>query len=136
MDGLTRTNTHMHARRDCGLACTLMALQAAGIQCDYTQLRQLCPTTSIWTIDLAHLISRFGVHTSFCTITLGPNPAFVNESFYMSYIEVGVDCSGKGRDGKDSMSHMRRLFVPGSACVLFRLVMSIHGTFRHHQPTN
>ena len=37
---------------------------------------------SIWTIDLAHLLRRFGMEVVFCTITLGANPAFSSEAFY------------------------------------------------------
>ncbi|GIL62564.1 hypothetical protein Vafri_16759, partial [Volvox africanus] len=73
---------------DCGLACVLMILQASGLpNCDYRILRQFCPTTSIWTVDLAHLLRRFGLEVSFFTVTLGPNPAYANESFYMENME-------------------------------------------------
>jgi hypothetical protein len=70
---------------DCGLACVLMVLQAAAPKAagmDLATLRQYCPTTSIWTIDLAHLLRRFGMEVVFCTITLGANPAFSSEAFY------------------------------------------------------
>ncbi len=40
------------------------------------------PVCSIWTIDLAHLLRRFGMEVVFCTITLGANPAFSSEAFY------------------------------------------------------
>ncbi|EFJ51379.1 hypothetical protein VOLCADRAFT_57258, partial [Volvox carteri f. nagariensis] len=74
--------------RDCGLACVQMILQASGFpHCDYRILRQFCSTTSIWTVDLAHLLRRFGLAVSFFTITLGPNPAYADESFYMENME-------------------------------------------------
>ncbi len=41
-----------------------------------------CCPRSIWTIDLAHLLRRFGMEVVFCTITLGANPAFSSEAFY------------------------------------------------------
>jgi hypothetical protein len=47
--------------------------------CDLRAMRRLCPTTSIWTVDLAHLLRRFGVDVTFCTITLGANPEFASE---------------------------------------------------------
>ncbi|GLC36565.1 hypothetical protein PLESTM_000460800 [Pleodorina starrii] len=73
---------------DCGLACVQMILQASGFpHCDYRILRQFCATTSIWTVDLAHLLRRFGLAVSFFTVTLGPNPAYANESFYMENME-------------------------------------------------
>jgi hypothetical protein len=48
-------------------------------RCDLRVMRRLCPTTSIWTVDLAHLLRRFGVDVTFCTITLGANPDFASE---------------------------------------------------------
>jgi len=57
-----------------------MILRALGAkQCDLPALRSLCPTTSIWTIDLAHLLRRFGLDVTFCTVTLGANPDFAQE---------------------------------------------------------
>ena len=77
--------------RDCGLACVLMALGGLGAKlCDLRVMRRLCPTTSIWTVDLAHLLRRFGVDVTFCTITLGANPDFASEA-------RGV-CPGKALD--------------------------------------
>jgi hypothetical protein len=49
-------------------------------RCDLRVMRRLCPTTSIWTVDLAHLLRRFGVDVTFCTITLGANPDFASEA--------------------------------------------------------
>ena len=70
---------------DCGLACVLARLDRS-MRCDpalnLPHLKALCPTTSIWTVDLAHLLRRFGVDVSFFTITLGANPEYAAESFY------------------------------------------------------
>ncbi len=67
--------------RDCGLACVLMILRGLGARrCDLPAMRLLCPTTSIWTVDLAHLLCRFGLDVTFCTVTLGANPDFVREA--------------------------------------------------------
>ena len=54
----------------------------------HTKLRSICPTTSIWTIDLAHLLSRFGLDVCYLTTTLGPNPAYANEGFYMPHMQT------------------------------------------------
>jgi hypothetical protein len=43
---------------------------------------------SIWTIDLAHLLARFGVEVSFCTITIGINRNYANERFYMEHLTI------------------------------------------------
>lgn len=37
---------------------------------------------SIWTIDLAHLLRRFGADVAMTTTTLGANPQFSSEAFY------------------------------------------------------
>eukprot|EP00775_Hariotina_reticulata_P009729 gene9729-biopygen11636 len=74
--------------RDCGLACVLMVLRRLGCTCcDYQQLRKLSQTTSVWTVDLAHLLAHFGATVTFCTITLGINGDFANETFYMEHLE-------------------------------------------------
>jgi hypothetical protein len=40
-----------------------MVLKALGVtRCTLRGLRSMCATTSIWTVDLAHLFVRFGVH--------------------------------------------------------------------------
>ena len=43
---------------------------------------QLCPTRSIWTIDLAHLLRGCGAEVAFLTVTLGANAAYARERFY------------------------------------------------------
>ena len=47
-----------------------------------------CPTKSIWTVDLAHLLRSFGLDVQFLTVTIGANPNFANETFYMENMEV------------------------------------------------
>lgn len=72
---------------DCGLACVLMVLKALGIEdCDMESLAKLCSTTSIWTVDLAHLLRRFSINVSFLTVTIGANPNFARETFYKEHM--------------------------------------------------
>lgn len=75
------------------MACVLMSLRSMGATtgCDLRVLRQLCPTTSIWTVDLAYLLRRFGADVTFYTITLGANPEFASESFYRD--NLNEDCA-------------------------------------------
>ena len=54
----------------------------------HTKLRSIASTTSIWTIDLAHLLSRFGLDVCYLTTTLGPNPDYANEGFYMAHMQT------------------------------------------------
>lgn len=76
-------HVRQHFNWDCGLACVLMVLRAMGVKgVDFNYLRRLCPTTSVWTIDLAHLLRRFGMGVVFLTTMLGANPEYTNELFY------------------------------------------------------
>eukprot|EP00249_Psilotum_nudum_P021739 c28224_g5_i1 orf=400-1254(-) len=73
---------------DCGLACVLMVLKALGVEgCDMKSLGQLCGTTSIWTVDLAHLLRQFAVDVAYLTVTIGANPKFAVETFYKENME-------------------------------------------------
>jgi len=93
---------------DCGLACLSMVLQTIhhnnNINPAYTlpNLIQSCPVQSIWTIDLAHILSHLLITTSsssstttaprisitFSTTTLGINyDAYAHETFYSKCID-------------------------------------------------
>ncbi|KAL3685774.1 hypothetical protein R1sor_003796 [Riccia sorocarpa] len=77
---------------DCGLACVLMVLKALGIDGhDLKSLGKLCRTTSIWTVDLAHLLRHFSVDVAFLTVTIGANPDFAVETFYKENMEEDVE---------------------------------------------
>ncbi len=41
---------------------------------------------SIWTVDLAYLLRRFGLEVELTTITIGANPAYAKESFYKEHM--------------------------------------------------
>lgn len=72
---------------DCGLSCVLMVLRTIGIDsCDLATLEELCPTTSIWTVDLAYLLQKFSVCFSYFTVTLGANRKFKMEKFYKDHL--------------------------------------------------
>lgn len=101
---------------DCGLACALMVLKALVARADADEktntqntraantqalpsshgarradlptLRRRCATTSVWTIDLAHLLRSFDVcDVALFTVTIGANPAFSKETFYKDSIK-------------------------------------------------
>lgn len=70
---------------DCGLACSSMVLRFLGHTTHkvYTSdLEALQCGESIWTIDLAMLMRRYGVQHKLCTITLGVDKGYSKESFY------------------------------------------------------
>lgn len=41
---------------------------------------------SIWTVDLAYLLRRFGLEVELTTITIGANPDYAKESFYKEHM--------------------------------------------------
>lgn len=45
-------------------------------------LTNSCSTKSIWTIDLAYLLSRYGVQVAVTTTHVGANPAYHDYTFY------------------------------------------------------
>jgi len=72
---------------DCGIACVLMIVRSLGLKhVDLRYLRDVCGTTSIWTIDLAHLLRHFDLRVKFYTVTLGANPAYADEKFYKEHM--------------------------------------------------
>ena len=57
---------------DCGLACVGMVLSALGLPLEATtqpRLRMRLSSSEVWTIDLAYLLSDFGVDAEYCTAT-------------------------------------------------------------------
>eukprot|EP01024_Parvocaulis_polyphysoides_P062426 TRINITY_DN7135_c0_g1_i2.p1 TRINITY_DN7135_c0_g1~~TRINITY_DN7135_c0_g1_i2.p1 ORF type:complete len:292 (+),score=25.67 TRINITY_DN7135_c0_g1_i2:412-1287(+) len=73
---------------DCGVACTLMVLKALNLDngIGIIQLQQMFNTHSIWTIDIAHMLRRYAVEVTFYTVTIGANPDFANEKYYMLHM--------------------------------------------------
>ena len=37
---------------------------------------------SVWTVDLAHMLRKFGLEVRYTTLTLGTNPGYAEEAFY------------------------------------------------------
>lgn len=74
-------------RWDCGLACLEMALRARGIEegTSSAELRRLCKSDSVWTIDLAYILRHFGVDSSFSTLTLGARAEYGEQPFYRQH---------------------------------------------------
>uniref|UniRef100_A0A7N0ZZI8 Guanylyl cyclase n=1 Tax=Kalanchoe fedtschenkoi TaxID=63787 RepID=A0A7N0ZZI8_KALFE len=49
-------------------------------------MKQMCPAHAlsiIWTVDLAYLLQKFSIKFSYFTVTLGANPTYSAEKFYM-----------------------------------------------------
>lgn len=68
---------------DCGVACAEMALRARGAkQISCQDLIAMLNSKSVWSIDLAYLLHRFGLRITFFTITKGVHPAYRKQAFY------------------------------------------------------
>ena len=92
---LARARSVPHVRQsfnwDCGLACTEMALRALGMRsedCGLRFLRRLCPSESIWTVDLAYVLHSFGVRCRYLTTQLEVDPAYKEKSFYSATFDT------------------------------------------------
>jgi hypothetical protein len=72
---------------DCGLACVMMVLREKGMTCTLEDLMQVCGTKSVWTVDLAYILSRYGVNFTFYTVTDGVRPEYDTEAFYKADID-------------------------------------------------
>lgn len=51
-------------------------------QTSIRELRKLCPTDSVWSIDLAYLLHHFRLRTLYFTATRGVRPEYGDEEFY------------------------------------------------------
>ncbi|XP_030847464.1 protein GUCD1-like isoform X1 [Strongylocentrotus purpuratus] len=75
---------------DCGLACARMIFRYCNISLGEgdTELTRVCKDLEIqkavWTIDLAHLMSKFNIKHDFYTITFGVDPKYSTVEFYNS----------------------------------------------------
>jgi hypothetical protein len=84
-------HTRQRKSWDCGLACTWMALRALQDLEDQEAVenfQHICNQqgfgTSVWTIDLAYLLAKYGVKHQFCTETLGVDPTYADQPYYES----------------------------------------------------
>ncbi|KAI0223247.1 Protein GUCD1 [Lamellibrachia satsuma] len=75
---------------DCGLASAQMVLKY--YEKDLSHFKEVCDSLgfghSVWTIDLARLMTVYGVPHTFCTITLGVLKGYSNKRFYRSSFNV------------------------------------------------
>ncbi|XP_067015317.2 protein GUCD1 [Anabrus simplex] len=71
---------------DCGVSCVLMVLPEKKRQDFQNNFNKICKeqefNKSTWTIDLCYLLLRYGVKYVFCTVTLGINPEYHEQTFY------------------------------------------------------
>lgn len=77
-------------RWDCGLACSQMVLRHLNKNADDFEAacKSLDITESVWTIDLAHIMSHYGVRHLLCTITLGVDTTYSGKRFYKARFEA------------------------------------------------
>lgn len=67
---------------DCGLACVMMVLQHKGMSAPLEEMMKIAGTKSVWTVDLAYILSRYSVDFTFYTVTDGVRPEYGAEAFY------------------------------------------------------
>ncbi|KFM79085.1 hypothetical protein X975_02718, partial [Stegodyphus mimosarum] len=80
-------HVQQHLSWDCGVTAVMMVLSDK----DRLYLQQNLDTVSkqegfnksTWTIDLAYLLHKFGVRHLYATVTLGVNPGYSKEAFYL-----------------------------------------------------
>lgn len=108
---------------DCGLACAAMALNAVypdrPAVISLSELVEQCGTTSVWTIDLAHVLCLHGVDVMLTTTYPGPNPAYTDESFYARHM-------------KEDVERVTKLFAQASASGILVQKTSIPGAQLRH----
>ncbi len=67
---------------DCGLCCALSVCHAAGLSVSYEQILRDIGTASIWTIDIASVLARYGFQATLSTITIGVDTSLQDHPFY------------------------------------------------------
>ncbi|CAL1272429.1 unnamed protein product [Larinioides sclopetarius] len=80
-----------HLSWDCGISAVMMVLSEK----DRTYMKENLDEVSsqegfdksTWTIDLAYLLQKFGISHLYATITLGVNPGYSEEDFYLRVLK-------------------------------------------------
>ncbi|KAI9100620.1 Guanylylate cyclase-domain-containing protein [Phlyctochytrium arcticum] len=73
---------------DCGLACISMILLALGMEHSLLGLGEDVASESVWTIDMAYLLQKFGVKDfTYYTSYIGVNWQYVTKDFYRDTLE-------------------------------------------------
>jgi hypothetical protein len=74
---------------DCGLACTEAVLRTRDLHTTVHDLRLLCKTESVWSIDVAYLLRfHFGVDLTYFTVAVGVRPELRKEEFYRKQLPM------------------------------------------------
>jgi len=69
---------------DCGIACLSMLLRALAIPSSFNFITRLIATDSVWTVDLAQVLSHLSVPFSLYTTHIGVQPSYAFMGFYRS----------------------------------------------------
>ena len=75
---------------DCGLACVMMVLQHKGMSAPLEEMMTIAGTKSVWTVDLAYILSRYSVDFTFYAVTDGVRPEYGDEAFYKVDIDADM----------------------------------------------
>jgi len=89
--GILVPHDRQHFNWDCGIACARMILKLFGKNQNGTELSAYFTSahlkTSIWTIDLAYLLTHFGIANRMKTLTLGVDANYSAIDFYASHLQ-------------------------------------------------
>lgn len=84
-------HVQQHLSWDCGVSAVMMVLSDKDRLYMQQNLdivsREEGFNKSTWTIDLAYLLHKFGVRHLYATVTLGVNPGYTEEDFYLQVLK-------------------------------------------------
>lgn len=84
-------HVQQHLSWDCGVSAVMMVLSEKDRLYVQNNLDAVSKeegfNKSTWTIDLAYLLHKFGIHHLYATVTLGVNPGYSEEDFYLQVLK-------------------------------------------------
>ncbi|GFU22768.1 protein GUCD1 [Nephila pilipes] len=88
---ISLVHVKQHLSWDCGISAVMMVLSEKDRIYMKENLEEVSRQEgfdkSTWTIDLAYLLHKFGVRHLYATITLGVNPGYSEEDFYLRVLK-------------------------------------------------
>jgi len=87
--GILLPHEQQHFNWDCGIACLRMVLKYFDKNQNGELMQQFSKMglgTSVWTIDLAYLLTAFAIENQLSTVTLGVDANYADVEFYASHL--------------------------------------------------
>ena len=89
--GLLVSQQQQQESWDCGLACVQMVLGALGVMPTQAALTKRIASSSVWTIDLAYLLTEFGVKCELLTATACMDMSTYNGNRFYDEASLSAD---------------------------------------------